>query len=101
MSKDDSSEQLRAELQTLADTLEEVLNTSADKSKSELDSLRAKARSALDVSRQRLSASGERIVQGTREAAQRADDYVHENPWHGIGVGAAIGVVLGVLLARR
>ncbi|HGX0357143.1 YqjD family protein, partial [Escherichia coli] len=24
-----------------------------------------------------------------------------ENPWTGVGIGAAIGVVLGVLLSRR
>lgn len=33
MSKDTTSENLRAELKSLADTLEEVLNSSADKSK--------------------------------------------------------------------
>ncbi|MEN1233372.1 hypothetical protein AAIG83_33705, partial [Pseudomonas aeruginosa] len=29
------------------------------------------------------------------------DEYVRENPWTGVGIGAAIGVVLGVLLSRR
>ncbi len=28
-------------------------------------------------------------------------EYVRENPWTGVGIGAAIGVVLGVLLSRR
>ncbi|HDI5924377.1 TPA: DUF883 family protein, partial [Escherichia coli] len=28
-------------------------------------------------------------------------DYVHEKPWQGIGVGAAVALVLGLLLARR
>lgn len=35
------------------------------------------------------------------KAVYRADDYVHEKPWQGIGVGAAVGLVLGLLLARR
>jgi len=101
MSKDTTSEHLRAELKTLADTLEEVLSTSGEKSKTELDKLRNKARAALEESRTRLGESGERIAQGTREAAGRADEYVRENPWHGVGIGAAVGVVLGVLLTRR
>ena len=37
----------------------------------------------------------------TREAAARADEYVRDNPWTGVGIGAAVGVVLGVLLTRR
>ena len=36
-----------------------------------------------------------------RIAAAKADGYVRENPWTGVGIGAAVGLVLGVLLTRR
>jgi len=101
MSKDTTSENLRAELKSLADTLEEVLNSSADKSKEEVSKLRSKAEQALKESRYRLGETGDVIAEQTRVAAARADDYVRENPWTGVGIGAAIGVVLGVLLSRR
>ncbi|WP_455819745.1 DUF883 family protein [Pseudomonas cerasi] len=101
MSKDTTSEHLRAELRNLADTLEEVLTTSGEKSKTELDKLRSKAQSALKDTRARLGDSGDRIAQTTREAADRADVYVRDNPWTSVGIGAAVGVVLGVLLTRR
>ncbi|MEM6051486.1 YqjD family protein [Erwinia sp. P7711] len=101
MSKDTTSEHLRAELKTLADTLEEVLSNTGDKSKTELDKLRSKAQSALRDTRARLGDSGERIAQTSREVADQADVYVRENPWTSVGIGAAIGVVLGVLLTRR
>jgi len=101
MSKDTSSENLRAELKNLADTLEEVLSTTTDKSKGELDKLRQKARVALDSSREKLGDSGEYLAQTTREAAQKADGYVRDNPWHGVGIGAAIGVAIGMLISRR
>ncbi|MBD8162130.1 DUF883 family protein [Erwinia persicina] len=101
MSKDTTSEHLRAELKNLADTLEEVLTTSGEKSKTELDKLRSKAQSALKETRARLGDSGDRIAQTTREAAERTDVYVRDNPWTSVGIGAAVGVVLGVLLTRR
>ncbi|WP_439214094.1 DUF883 family protein [Duffyella gerundensis] len=101
MSKDTTSEHLRAELKNLADTLEEVLSSSTDKSKTELDKLRTKARAALEDSRLRLGDTGEKLAQTTREAAGRADEYVQDNPWHGVGIGAALGVALGILIARR
>lgn len=101
MSKDTTSEHLRAELKSLADTLEEVLSTSTDKSKTELDKMRAKAEKTLKESRVRLGETSEAIAKQTREAAAKADDYVRDNPWTGVGLGAAVGVVLGVLLARR
>lgn len=101
MSKDTTSENLRAELKSLADTLEEVLNSSADKSKEEVSKLRSKAEQALKESRYRLGETGDALAKQTREAATRADEYVRDNPWTGVGIGAAVGVVLGVLLTRR
>ncbi|AUJ80056.1 MULTISPECIES: DUF883 family protein [Enterobacter] len=101
MSKDTTSENLRAELKSLADTLEEVLSSSADKSKDEVSKLRSKAEKALKESRYRLGETGDVLAKQTREAAARADEYVRDNPWTGVGIGAAIGVVLGVLLTRR
>ena len=95
MSKEHTTEHLRAELKSLSDTLEEVLSSSGEKSKEELSKIRSKAEQALKQSRYRLGETGDAI------AAARADEYVRENPWTGVGIGAAIGVVLGVLLSRR
>ncbi|VTR55128.1 Bacterial protein of uncharacterised function (DUF883) [Serratia fonticola] len=86
---------------SLADTLEEVLNSSTDKPKAELDKLRSKAEGALKETRARLSDASDKLAHQTKQMAGQADDYVRENPWTGIGIGAAVGVVLGVLLARR
>ncbi|WP_435336599.1 DUF883 family protein [Klebsiella sp. K-3] len=101
MAKDNVAEDLRAELKNLADTLEEVLNSSTDKSKEELGKLRSKAESVLKDSRVRLSDTSDAIVKQTRETAARADEYVRENPWTGVGIGTAVGLVVGVLLSRR
>lgn len=96
-----SNEELRAELKSLADTLESVLGNAENKSKEELDSLKKKAQAALQNSRARLTESKEQVIQQTKEIAGRADNYVKENPWTGVGIGAAVGVALGVLLTRR
>ena len=100
MSKD-NGDHLRAELKSLADTLEEVLGNSGEKSKEELSKLRTKAEKALRNSRDRLGDTGDVIARQTREAAARTDEYVRDNPWASVGIGAAIGVVLGVLMSRR
>ncbi|NKI72976.1 DUF883 domain-containing protein [Dickeya sp. CFBP 2040] len=101
MAQESDTEQLRAELRSLGDTLEEVLRSSSDKSKAELEKLRDKAEAVLKESRERLNDTGERITAQAREATQCADDFVRKNPWTGVGIGAAVGVVLGLLLARR
>jgi len=35
------------------------------------------------------------------EAARAADDFVHARPWQAVGIAAAAGVVIGLLLNRR
>ena len=71
MAQESNAEQLRTELRSLADTLEEVLRASGDKSKAELDKLRDKAEGVLKESRERLNDTGERIAAQTRQGQQR------------------------------
>ncbi len=62
MSKDNTTEHLRAELKSLTDTLEEVLSSSGEKSKEELSKIRSKAERALKESRYRLGETGEALA---------------------------------------
>jgi ElaB/YqjD/DUF883 family membrane-anchored ribosome-binding protein len=34
-------------------------------------------------------------------AGRAADDYVHRNPWRAVGIGAGVGLVVGLLVGRR
>jgi ElaB/YqjD/DUF883 family membrane-anchored ribosome-binding protein len=41
------------------------------------------------------------VVEKTKAAARATDDFVHEEPWKAVGVAAALGLALGVLIGRR
>jgi ElaB/YqjD/DUF883 family membrane-anchored ribosome-binding protein len=43
----------------------------------------------------------EAVVEKTKEAAKATDEYVHENPWRAIAIGAGVGLLLGVAISRR
>lgn len=100
MSQNDTAENLRKELNTMADTLEEVLSSSG-KPKAEIDKMRSKAETILKSTRDSLSETGEKMMDKTKELKDKADTYVRDNPWAGVGIGAAVGLVLGFLLSRR
>jgi ElaB/YqjD/DUF883 family membrane-anchored ribosome-binding protein len=59
----------------------------------------------LETARQRLRKLEEVAMDATSAAARATDEFVHENPWQTIGVaaslGAALGVVIGMLVSRR
>ena len=80
----------------LADTLDEVLQSSRSRSQDAAEAIRSKAEDVLRNSRARLNEAP-----SAREIAGKAKGYVKTNPWQGVGIGAAVGVVVGFLLARR
>lgn len=41
------------------------------------------------------------VLEKTKEAAKATDEYVHENPWRSIAIGAGVGLLLGVAISRR
>ncbi|MGL4724041.1 MAG: stress response protein ElaB [Scandinavium sp.] len=89
------------DLALLSDTLEEILSSSGDPADEKYIELKLRAEQALDDVKNRISQASDTYYYRARQAVTRADDYVHEKTWQGIGVGAAVGLVLGLLLARR
>jgi ElaB/YqjD/DUF883 family membrane-anchored ribosome-binding protein len=61
------------------------------------DLARAKAKLAKESVGEATVALSDRA----RHAAQVTNDYVHEQPWKSITMGAAFGLLLGVVLCRR
>ncbi|NWN82399.1 MAG: DUF883 domain-containing protein [Halomonas sp.] len=101
----ESTEQLKADLQHLSQTVEELVNATADDSRSNIKELRERAEKRLKDTRERLESRGERFYGEARETLDHqvdaCDRYVRDNPWTSIGIGAGVGVVIGMLIGRR
>jgi len=41
------------------------------------------------------------VMAKAKAAAKEAEDYVRANPWKAVGITAAVGFVLGILVSRR
>ncbi len=98
---DDDVAHVDDDVQLLSDTLEEVLAYSGDKADQKYLELKTRAERALDDVKNRISHASDNYYYRAKEVVYRADDYIQENPWHGVGIGASVGLVLGLLLARR
>ncbi|WP_299230956.1 DUF883 family protein [uncultured Halomonas sp.] len=97
--------QLKEDLQHLTQTIEEMVSATADDSRGNIKELRERAEKRLKETRDRLEARGERLYGDARETLDHqvdaCDRYVRENPWTSIGIGAGVGLVIGMLLGRR
>jgi len=49
----------------------------------------------------RLSEASANLQARTRKAAKATDAYVHESPWQAVGLGTALGLIVGLLAVRR
>ena len=96
----ETKEQLTANLRRIIADAEDLLAATAGQTDSRLVELRDRARENLQIARDKLADADEAIRAKTREVVYATDDYVHDNPWSSIGVAAALGLLVGVLIGR-
>ena len=84
----------------LAD-MEDMLQQTANLGGEELAEAKAKILERMTEAKEAASNIRSDLARGARKAAKRADQQAHEEPWKIIGASAALGLLVGVLLARR
>jgi len=92
---------LAADFQRVMDDIDTLLGSGGTKVESEVKAIRERLRERLEDTRRRISDLQYEGIESARRAARHTDEYVHEHPWHAVGVGAALGLLVGVLIARR
>ena len=63
--------------------------------------VRGKLEHTLDATTAALHNGNRRVRTAGRHAAANTDAYVHSNPWSAIGIAAAAGAAIAVLLSAR
>jgi ElaB/YqjD/DUF883 family membrane-anchored ribosome-binding protein len=79
------------------------MNTSRNPEKAEgdLESVMDQIKEGIRSGKYSLQELQSAVMEKTKEAARSTDQYVHENPWQVIGMAAAVGLVVGLLVYRR
>jgi ElaB/YqjD/DUF883 family membrane-anchored ribosome-binding protein len=94
-------DQLMNDLKSVIQDAEAWLRNGGQLTGEELKAAKAKFERTLVNAKADLVRLEEAVVEKTKEAAKATDEYVHENPWKAIGIGAGVGLVLGLLISRR
>lgn len=92
---------LAQDVQTVIADAQELMRLAAGEAGQGFKEARERLDRSTQAARKQLSAMQDSALQNAREAAGSADDYVREHPWEAIGISAALGVLLGLLIARR
>ncbi len=89
------------EFRALVDAMDNVFSAATGDSAEKLADLKSQAEATLKKARARLGDVEKTAVAKARKIASDSDEYVHENPWTAIGLGAGVGLLIGLLIARK
>lgn len=98
---ENTTSSLLDESQEILYKTEQLISDAASATGKEAEALQARVIAGLREAKERLADAEKVAVDKAKAAAKVTDEYVHENPWKAIGIGAAVGVVIGMLIARR
>ena len=94
-------ERLVADLKAVVLEAEELLKATAGNAGDGAAEMRSRIRASLERAKSNLLDIEEAAVERARAAGRATDNYVHENPWQSMGAAAAVGLLVGMLIARR
>jgi ElaB/YqjD/DUF883 family membrane-anchored ribosome-binding protein len=96
-----SREKLMSDVRVVLADAEQLLRQASAATGAQATELREKAADALHRAQRNLADLQGSASAAIRSGARATDHWVHEHPWTAAGMAAAVGVLLGLLIARR
>ncbi|MBP0118350.1 MAG: DUF883 domain-containing protein [Candidatus Nitrotoga sp.] len=95
-----SKEKLMQDLHLVMTDAEELLRATASHTGEKVSAARERIQESLSATKERLVAAQKQVTEKAKQAAKVTDEYVHENPWKAVGMGAGAGLIIGMLISR-
>ncbi len=96
-----TKEKLISDFKVVVADAEALLKASAGQGGEALAAVRSRVEQSLKVAKDKMLDAEEELLLKTKAAAKATDEYVHDHPWHAVGIAAGIGLVVGMLIGRR
>lgn len=96
-----TKEKLISDFKIVVADAEALLRASAGQGGEALAAVRSRVEESLATAKSRMLDAEAELLERTKAAAKATDEYVHEHPWHAVGVAAGVGLVVGMLIGRR
>ncbi|HPP46052.1 MAG TPA: DUF883 family protein [Accumulibacter sp.] len=96
-----TKQKIVADMRGVVADAEEILRATAGAAGEKMTELRERVSERLRDAKIRLADAEAALVDRSKAACRATDDYVRDNPWRAVGIAAAIGLLLGVVIGRR
>ncbi len=96
-----TKEKLISDFKVVVADAEALLKASAGQGGEALAAVRTRVQESLAIAKEKMLDAEEELLARTKAAARVTDEYVHDHPWHAVGVAAGVGLLIGLLIGRR
>jgi ElaB/YqjD/DUF883 family membrane-anchored ribosome-binding protein len=97
MTTQEANDKLASDLQSLVRDAEELLKATAGSAGEKVSDLRTRLATALESAK----ATCHRVEEKAVAAAKATDHVIREHPYESLGVAFGVGLLIGVLVARK
>ena len=101
MDSSQQRDQLSEDMHAVIKDAEELLKISESQMTEGFKKARGRFEQTLNNAKNELARVEDAAIAKAKAAATATDSYVRENPWQSVGLGAAVGLVLGLLIGRK
>ena len=92
---------VRNDMKTLLKDAQELFREASEVTGEKAEELRAKGLVLLDTAMEKAQEAQAVALEKGKAAAQGADEFVHQNPWKAVAISAGVGMLIGMLVARK
>lgn len=94
-------EKLMTDLKLVIADADELLKMTAGQMGEKATDLRQRMQVRMDQAKADLARAQDAAIGRAKDAGRATDNYVHDHPWTAVGIGAGVGLLLGLLISRR
>lgn len=92
---------VRTDMKTLVEDAQALFREATSTSGIKAEELRTRGLDLLDSAMLKAQDLQAAALDASKDLAESADGYVKENPWTAIAISAGVGVLVGLLIARK
>ncbi len=96
-----TKDKLVQDLRNVIGDAEDLLRATASQAGEKAAAAREKIQDSLHRAKVKLAEAEDVVLDEAKQAARAADEFVHEHPWKAVGIGAGVGLIIGLLIGRR
>ncbi len=92
---------VQSDMKTLVKDAQDLFREATLATGEKADALRARGMSLLETAMAKAQEVQTAAIETGKEMAETADNFVQENPWKAVAISAGVGVLVGMLIARK